>query len=347
MRIDCQFEGANPHAASDAKMLTADTALVRPWSEDGDGNYKFCLNVKVVNDSANPAPLTLKIDWDDAEYMECRDYVLIGRDDQWTSVPGVVEGTVTTVSLTVPPGTWYVGLHPVYDLARFDADRRRAVQAGFVERVIGKSHEGRAITALSIGPADKPAIFVTSRFHPYETAGSFCVAGILDLLAADLAAGGPLTFAFRFVVVPMPNPDGVALGCPKRCRQGGPDICHEAADGADPAGAALAALLAETNPRGYLDFHGWMHRDGDGLSYSQAKQCEDWQALLAGEPSLDKKWKGSFSERPLNPVDFRSRAYRLCGAFSLILSITWFDRAIPQVRTIGQKCLAAMCRVLA
>ncbi len=346
MLIDNQFEGANPSSAEDVQMLAPDRAAIRPWSEDGDGNYKFCLNVKAVNDSPGPAPLALQIDWQDAGYMADRDYVLLGRDDQWRSIGGRVNGTVTMVHLTVPPGAWYVGLHPVYDLGMFEADCRWAAQAGFVQSVVGRSYLDRPIMALSAGPPGAPAIFVVSRFHPYETAGSYCVSGILEQLGADLAAGGPLTGQFRFVVVPMPNPDGVALGCPKRCRAGGPDLCHEGGDGSDPAGKALADLLAETAPRGYLDFHGWMHRDGDGLCYSHAEECKAWQAALAGEPAFDKRWKSSFRDWPLRPGDFYSRAHRLCRAVPLTLSMSWFGRTVPQMRTIGQKCLTALCGVL-
>jgi len=347
VRLDNSFEGANPRRRGEVRELAPGRFLVRPWSEDGDGNYKFCLNVKAVNSSAAPAPLALQIDWDDLEYMDCRDYVLVGRGEEWRSFPAAVEKATAAAEVPVPPGESYLGLHPVYDFAMLAADRRRATAAGFAEELAGKSREGREITALSIGAAGAPAVFLVARFHPYETAGSFCVSAILEMLAADRAAGGELTSRWRFVVVPMPNPDGVAAGCCKRARRGGPDLCHEGADSDDPAGRALAGLLARTAPRGYLDLHGWMYREEDGLSYSHPAAREKFVSALAGDPVFAKGWKGGCSgERPAKPGDFCSRACHDHGAVGFIISPSWFGRTVPEMRAFGRKALAAFCRAL-
>lgn len=346
MHFATTFEAANPHSPDDAVMLSPGKAIIRPWSEDGDGNYKFLLDVGLTNDADNDQPLDLAIDWRDTEYMSVRGYVMIGRGDDWQAVPGQVSGSVTTVRLTVPPGEWRLSLQPTYDPERFQADRAKAVAGGLSERVVGSSFYGREIVALAAGPADAPAIFVTSRFHPYETAGSFCASAILELLAEDLAAGGPLTRRFRFVIVPMPNPDGVALGCPKRCRQGGADICHESGQPPDPAWQAVADLLEATDPRGYLDIHGWMHTDGDGLCFSDPTACSRWCAIMSGEPALGKKWKFSYRDWALRPGDFYSRAQKLCDAVTFLPSITWFDRTPEQMRRIGRACLTALCEVV-
>ena len=350
MRIVNNFEGANPSQPEAIEILAADRARVRPFSEDGDANYKFCLNIKAINEGSAAEPLTLEIDWDDLEYMDCRDYVLVGWGDNWRSVEGRVAGAVTTVDLTVEPGEWYIGLHPVYDLSAFEADRARAVAGGFAERVVGRSQQGRDIVALSIGAAsadEVPTVLVVSRFHPYETAGSLCTSGILQMLAEERRAGGALINETRFVVVPVPNPDGVALGCCKRSRAGGPDLCHEGADSEDPAGVALRDLLAETDPDGYLDFHGWMFRDHDGLSYTHQDQCDAFVRKLADDPLFSKEWKGGCSaDRPRRPGDLCSRAYHDHGAVSLIMSFSWFGRTVPQMREIGPRALSAFCEVL-
>jgi hypothetical protein len=347
VRLENAFEGANPRRRGEVRELAPGRWLVRPWSEDGDGNYKFCLNVKAVNDSPAEQELALEIDWDDLEYMDCRDYVLLGRGGEWRSFPAAVEGATATAELAVPPGESGIGLHPVYDFAMLAADRRRAAAAGFTEEIIGSSREGRELAALRIGPEAAPAVLLVARFHPYETAGSHCVSAVLEMLAADRAAGGELTAKFRFVIVPMANPDGVAAGCCKRSRRGGPDLCHEGADGDDPAGRALAGLLEGTAPRGYLDLHGWMYREEDGLTYSHPAAREKFVAALAGDPVFKKGWKGGCSgERPAKPGDFCSRAYHDHGAVSFIISPSWFGRTVPEMREFGRKALAAFCRAL-
>jgi hypothetical protein len=347
VRIENAFEGANPRRRGEVRELAPGRWLARPWSEDGDGNYKFCLNVKAVNGSGGEQPLDLEIDWDDLEYMDCRDYVLVGRGAEWRSFPAAVERMTARVRVTLPPGESYIGLHPVYDAAMLAADRERARAAGFAEEVIGRSHEGRELFALSLGAAGAPAVLVVARFHPYETAGSFCVSAMLEMLSAERAAGGGLGSAWRFVFVPVTNPDGVAAGCCKRSRRGGPDLCHQGAEGDDPAGRALAALLARTAPRGYLDLHGWMFRDHDGLSYSHPAAREAFAAALAGDALFSKEWKGGCSgERPLVPGDFCSRAFHDHGAVGFIISPSWFGRSVPQMREFGRKTLAAFCRAL-
>lgn len=350
IRIVNDFEGANPADLAAVEAAAPGRVRIRPYSEDGDGNYKFCLNVKAVNEGPGPAAVTLDIDWDDAEYMDCRDYVLVGWGDHWRSVKGRIQGTVTTVDLTVEPGEWYVGLHPVYDLPAFEADRARAVQGGFRHEVIGHSLAGRELVALSIGAPpedDVPTMFIVSRYHPYETAGSFCVSGILAMLAETVRAGGAAVDETRFVVVPSPNPDGVAGGLCKRSRPGGPDLCHEGGETDDPAGIALRELLARTAPNVYIDFHGWMYRDHDGLSYTHQDVRDRFASKLADDPLFSKQWKGGCSgDRPRRPGDMCSRAFHDHGAVGLILSYSWFGRTVAQMREIGRRTVLTMCDIL-
>ncbi len=347
MRICNRYPGANPRRASDIEKLAPNRFLLRPWSEDGDGNYKFRLNVEAINESEKPQHLKLLIDWDEPEYMNLRDYLLLGRDEQWTSFPGKLDGVITELDVVVPPGDWYLGLHPVYDLDLFDEDCRAAVAAGFESFEFGRSTEGRKMVALSAGNPGGPPVMVLSRFHPYETAGSFCTSAILSALAADLAEEGPLTAKFRFVVVPMANPDGVAGGCCKRSGPRGPDLCHQGADSDDPAGRALAEFVGEVKPRGYLDVHGWMYREHDGLCYSHPEKRDAFAAALAGEPLFKREWECSDRGRmPDEPGDFFMRATRDHGAVAFEISPSWFGRTVTDMRSYGAKLLGAFCGVL-
>ncbi|MCX7803713.1 MAG: M14 family zinc carboxypeptidase [Planctomycetota bacterium] len=345
--IENDFECANPGGPGGVERIGPDEFLIRPWSEDGDGNYKFRLDVAAVNGSGTTARLRLRIDWEDREYMDCRDYVLIGRGAEWRWVPAAVEGSVVSATADVPPGRWNICMHPTYDFESLAADRRRAREAGFSEEVFGKSFEGRDMVALSAGRTGAPVIFVVSRFHPYETAGTHAISGMIEALAADLAKGGPLTSAFRFVIVPIANPDGVAGGCCKRSRAGGPDLCHEGADSPDPAGRALVGLLARLRPRGYLDLHGWMHRDDDGLAYSDEEARDEFLAEIGGDPLFNKAWKGRcISGGPPRPGDFCRRAHADHGAVAFIMSPSWFGRDVPKVREFGRRVLSAFASVL-
>ncbi len=78
-----------------------------------------------------------------------------------------------------------------------------------------------------------------------------------------------------------------------------------------------------------------------------SKLRDAFAAALAGDPLFSKAWQGSFTgERELVPGDFASRAYRDHRAVSFIISPSWFDRTVPQMREFGRKALTAFCGVL-
>ena len=58
----------------------------------------------------------------------------------------------------------------------------------------------------------RPVIAVTSRIHPGETPASFVVQGLLAWLLSANTQAKQLRNAATIVVIPMLNPDGVALG---------------------------------------------------------------------------------------------------------------------------------------
>lgn len=347
MQILNAYEGANPPFPEAVDVLGPRQFRIRPWIELDSPNYKFRLNVQIVNDEPVTQPADVTVDWgeDLAEHMVHRNYVLLGRGLSWRRIEAEVDGPLARAVVQVPPGEWYLGLHPLYDLAMLDADRRKAREAGLVERVYGRSFFGRDLYALECGPQGAPTVLITARGHPYETAASYCAAGMLELLGEDLAAQGPLTSAFRFVVAPMINPDGVALGCCQCTRAGGLDLLHEGYGSDEPASRALMALFEQTSPQGVLDAHGWMYADKDWLitsppvAFEAARPMLDW-------PQFDKRWQlTDLSERPAGPMHFRTRAHEDYGAVILTPSISFAHRQPEHVQRIGRgllRILAAM-----
>ena len=91
IQLHANFEGANPGDAAAVEQTGESAFVIRPYSEDGDDNYKFSLLVRVSNNADRSAPAELTIDWADPVYMSCRDYVLLGRRDQWHKYIGVHE----------------------------------------------------------------------------------------------------------------------------------------------------------------------------------------------------------------------------------------------------------------
>merc|ERR1712176_1228295 len=113
----------------------------------------------------------------------------------------------------------------------------------------------------------RPCIVISGRVHPGEVPASFMMQGVLELLLSDSEEAHSLRRCFKFVVMPMLNPDGVAAGN-GRANSAGLDLnrCWEKL----PEGSEVAACkrvlekLCKT-PGGvfaFLDFHAHSRRHG-------------------------------------------------------------------------------------
>ena len=337
IHVTNDFEGANPHAAGDVDRTGDDAFVIRPYTEDGDGNYKFSLLVGVANRSRKPVEAEFVVDWADAEYNSCRDYVLLGRKDQWRYFPAGVDGPAARAKVVVPPGKWQLALHPTYGLDRLDQWRRQVeLGAPLTERELGRTAAGRTIAAFEVGdPSAPPAnrMAILGRFHPYETAGSFAAEGALLSLLGQ-AGRGKLAGSFVSVVL-IANVDGVATGACKRTGPGGPDMSHNARTTDDAGVAALLGWLDELKPAVMLDFHGWMYRYQDGLNWTDDALCDALRHRLARSTDLDRAWKGHGPTDPATSDSLWAIAKQRHGTDNLIFSFAWYGRTVRHMRRIG------------
>jgi murein tripeptide amidase MpaA len=95
--------------------------------------------------------------------------------------------------------------------------------------VVCRTPLGNCIEMLTVSKKNtlkhKKVIFITSRTHPVETAGSFVMEGIIDELTKSDLAPHVVRLLDHYVVklVPMINPDGVIVGN-SRCNFHGFDL---------------------------------------------------------------------------------------------------------------------------
>jgi murein tripeptide amidase MpaA len=71
--------------------------------------------------------------------------------------------------------------------------------------------------------AERKGIVLTARVHPGESTSSWVMRGILNFLTGNSEQAIKLRDKYIFKIVPMLNPDGVALGN-NRCNLSGVDL---------------------------------------------------------------------------------------------------------------------------
>jgi hypothetical protein len=339
IRIILPEDGGNPREP-DAVRETDGGFVISPFSEDGDPNYKFRLDVDLVNDSAEPADSRFVIEWDDEEYIKYRKYVLLSRGDDWEKLPAAIDGTRTDVTLAVPPGTSHLSLHPPFTVG--DRDRMVGELDGnaFLVDSAGKSLHGRDITVVEAGAEDARPLLVMVRVHPYESIGSYMMQGMLQWLNEGGEEAAVLLASHRFAFVPMPNPDGVAEGLCKRT-VGGLDV-NGAALSDEPEGKALAAYFRGVSPQATFDIHGFMHQN-DGFGTTDIVKGEAIRDRLRPLPQWEGK-KLNCSERQETEggaANLGQMATTECGSVRFGGSFSWYNRDARCLREMGVELLKA------
>jgi len=149
-------------------------------------------------------------------------------------------------------------------------------------------------TSAAAEPDVRTNVVISARVHPGEVPASFMMRGVLELLLSDAEEAHALRRSFRFVMLPMLNPDGVAAGN-GRANSAGHDLnrCW----GKPHQGSEIVAakrLLEElrSSPGGllaFLDLHAHSRRHGAFTLSNPATQT--LPDVLAGirDPVFDRR----------------------------------------------------------
>lgn len=211
------------------------------------------------------------------------------------------------VTITLPPGRGVVSAQPLLTGADNDVllRRLRAVGKGRVV-TLGRSHDGRPVTAVRLGDTNAPHLVVLlGRQHPPEVTGAMAMEAFALAIARQVGTGAIDQRKFQFLVVPMLNPDGVARGH-WRANLGGVDLNRDWGTFRQPETRAVADWLvrlpATIRPVAMLDFHSTnrnlFYVQGNGATPPEKRFLAAW---LGGKETAFAGYSFEIEPRDANP----------------------------------------------
>ena len=182
------------------------------------------------------------------------------KGDVWQLIDADVAEDGTSARFTVPAGSAVVAGQELFGSDRYDRTMDRLSASAHVQRMdLGRSLDDRPIEGLEIGdPAAPYLVVLLGRAHPPEVTGALAMEAFLDRVVELVDEGTIDPARFRFLAVPMLNPDGVARGH-WRANLGGTDLNRDWGKFAQPETRAVKAWLDRqpptTRPVAMIDFH--------------------------------------------------------------------------------------------
>ena len=116
IRLISEEDGGNPRDPKDIIQNDIHRYTIRPFSENGDPNYKFRLEVVAVNPQSKPIDLQLTIDWQDTRFNQYREVVYCRNDraNDWHPSLFSIDGPLARGRICLEPGKTRICLNPRY-----------------------------------------------------------------------------------------------------------------------------------------------------------------------------------------------------------------------------------------
>ena len=375
LQIVVGFDGSCPHDPAGVKQEGPRQFRIFPSWRSSPGideeavGRSTRLGFQVVNGGRNAEPVELLIDWQyhDAppkdrpnfasveQYMSYRDFVVVqwphSRD--WHTLMADVDDSVARVRFHAPPGMTEVHWHPPYNYAQSErfVDSLRDEPLVKVEK-IGESPEGRNLWLLRItDPSARPKknFLIRARVHPYESASSYAMEGMVRWLLSGKAYAAEALHDYVFYVIPMANPDGVYNGMGALTAPRGADVCFIPYQ-PDEVMASMKGAIDRVRPAVAIDLHNWQNKHTDGLLGLDPAIRERFVRFMPDQLEFGKEW----TIRDPKPLAAKApdkellRAYceRNFAAVAVTFEFPWFGRTTEDMRETGRKALWAMLRAL-
>jgi len=250
--------------------------------------YYFCFGVR--NKRSDAARIRVRVDTPPPPEGVRRDlfaaqtkHAVLRRAGRFSQVDpaaieGLPEGTAVRLTLDLPPGgdadpvLFASNYHwrPISELnAWLDGlgERQDATVSEY-----GRSHAGRPLRRIDIGPADAPRVVLAQTPQPSEMLGTWACHAVAEHLLSDDPQARRMRERQHVTLIPATNPDGTVLGLAVSHPLGRFPYFEAdsvADDGPDalPELAALWRILKTERPWLFIEWHGnnWSRRPGHML----------------------------------------------------------------------------------
>ncbi|MCA1808791.1 MAG: M14 family zinc carboxypeptidase [Kiritimatiellia bacterium] len=309
------------------------------------------LQIENTGDQATTAVLV----FDGNPTMTDYPYVRDRATGEWRPLAGVRDGNMVLIAVPAPPGITDFSVSPPYsyeDCAQMI--RRIAEDHRVTVSVPGQSAEGRDLWLLKIAAPDCPdrlqglkqKCMIAARAHAWETAGSYCIEGMLDYLLSDHPRAAMYLQMFDVYFCPMLNPDGVANGVRRHTPDGADlnrDIPTNRTRGTgcenDPELVCHIRLIDELRPQIYCQIHNMNQKHIDcalGMLPDHAEYFKNFMPPLQAHLKtlgFDQGGAGTIPKycRNLDPA-----------CLSSTFEFPWFGRTTGNMRALGPPVLEAL-----
>ncbi len=375
VQIVVGFDGSCPHDPAGVKQEGENSFRILPSWRSSPGideeavGRSTRLGFKVVNAGRAATPVDLWIDWQyhDAppkdrpsfasvqQFMSYRDFIVVRwpESEKWHTVIADVNDSVAHVRLEAPPGETEVHWHPAYNYGQSErfVDSLRRHPLVKVEK-IGESPEGRNLWLVRItdaSPWPKQSFLIRARVHPYESASSYSMEGMVEWLLSDEAYAAAALREYVFYIIPMANPDGVHNGLGALTAPRGADLCFVPYE-PDEVMRSMKEAIDRVRPAVAIDLHNWQNKHTDGLLGLDPAVRERFVRFMPDQLEFGKQWTIR-DPKPLSPKIpekelLRSYCERNFGAIAVTFEFPWFGRTTEDMRATGRKALWALLRAL-
>ena len=362
------FDGSCPHHDKGVRRETETRVVFFPSYREQEGidqeslavgtGCRFCVRLK--NAGSASERMQVVADWETSKHVAVQDIGFVRHEnddaDDWRMITGTINGTQVTFDLALQPGVTELGLCPSYNTERLARFVEQAAARGVEVGSVGKSGQGRDIPLLSF-PSKNPAarnFLVQARDHAYETAGSYCVEGIVDYLLSSDPVAEFIRTKFNVRILPMTNPDGVYNGMSRLTWERGLNV--DQIDWNADAGPEVSALVAHAEAFraiGFMNIHNYCMKFYDQLMIAEKEMADKVFQHIPADTAHYKRWQlvdNEFRRARGGPTDkeegchlgWRLYHARNFDAVSCVYELPWFARTPKDMKRRGTEAFVAM-----